>query len=165
MSVRLKNIDRAMPMLMPADMRDWLPDCHMVHFIIEAVETLGLQGFRLNHRGSGSEQYPPSMMLSLLIYCYATGRMSSRQIEEASHSDLAVRYICGGSYHPDHDTICKFRLENRELFSECFVKVLAYAHELGAFKKVGGISVDGSEDPSECKQTLCSQLQACGRYD
>ena len=132
-------------MLMPPDMRDWLPAYHMVNFIIDAVETVGLQGFQVNHRGSGSEQYPPSIMLSLLIYCYATGRMSSRQIEEASYSDLAVRYICGGSHHPDHDTICKFRVENRELFSECFVKVLALAHELGAFKKVGGISVDGTK--------------------
>ena len=85
MGVRLKNIDRDTPMIMPPDMRDWLPDDHMVNFIIEAVETVGLQGFRLNRRGSGSRQYPPSMMLSLLIYCYATGRMSSRQIEEASY--------------------------------------------------------------------------------
>ena len=145
MGVRLKNIDRDTPMIMPPDMRDWLPDDHMVNFIIEAVETVGLQGFRLNRRGSGSRQYPPSMMLSLLIYCYATGRMSSRQIEEASYYDLAVRYICGGSHHPDHDTICKFRVENRELFSECFVKVLALAHEVGSFKKIGGISVDGTK--------------------
>jgi len=145
MSARLKNIDRDTPMLMPPDLRDWLPDYHMVNFIIEAVVTVGLQGFRINHRGSGSEQYPPSMMLSLLIYCYATGRMSSRQIEEASYYDVAVRYICGGNHHPDHDTICKFRVENRALFSECFVKVLAMAHELGAFKKVGGISVDGTK--------------------
>jgi len=145
MGVRLKNIDRDTPMLMPPDLRDWLPDNHMVHFILEAVEKVGLVGFQVNHRGSGSEQYPPSMMLSLLIYCYATGRMSSRQIEGASYYDVAVRYICGGSHHPDHDTICKFRVENRELFSECFVKVLAYAHELGTFKKVGGISVDGTK--------------------
>ena len=27
------NIDRATPMLLPLDMRDWLPDDHMVHFI------------------------------------------------------------------------------------------------------------------------------------
>ena len=145
MSVRLKNIDRDTPMLMPPDMRDWLPDNHMVFFIIDAVEKVGLQGFQLNHRGSGSEQYPPSMMLSLLIYCYATGRMSSRQIEGASYYDLAVRYICGGCHHPDHDTICKFRVGNRELFSECFVRVLALARELGALKKVGGISVDGTK--------------------
>ena len=57
MSARLKNIDRDTPMLMPPDLRDWLPDDHMVNFIIEAVVTVGLQGFRINHRGSGRREY------------------------------------------------------------------------------------------------------------
>jgi transposase len=117
----------------------------MVHFILDAVETLNPQGFRVNARGTGSEQYPPQMMLALLIFCYATGRFSSREIELATHSDVAVRYICGGDQHPDHDTICAFRRQNRGLFEECFVKVLAYAGQTGVLKKVGGVSVDGSK--------------------
>ena len=48
------------------------------------------------------------MMLALLVYCYATGRFSSREIEEASRYDVVVRYICANT-HPDHDTICTFR--------------------------------------------------------
>lgn len=132
-------------MLLPVDMRDWLPEDHIVHFILDAVDSLNLQGFRVNVRGTGSEQYPPGMMLGLLVYCYATGRFSSREIELATYSDVAVRYICGGSHHPDHDTICTFRRENRALFEECFVKVLAYAGQTKVLKKVGGISVDGSK--------------------
>lgn len=132
-------------MLLPVDLRDWLPTDHIVHFILESVETLNLQGFRVNVRGTGSEQYPPGMMLSLLIYSYATGRFSSREIEMATHSDVAVRYICGGNQHPDHDTICTFRRDNRALFEECFVKVLAYAGQMKVLKKVGGVSVDGSK--------------------
>lgn len=132
-------------MLLPVDLRDWLPTDHIVHFILESVETLNLQGFRVNVRGTGSEQYPPGMMLPLLIYSYATGRFSSREIEMATHSDVAVRYICGGDQHPDHDTICTFRRENRALFEECFVKVLAYAGQMKVLKKVGGVSVDGSK--------------------
>lgn len=145
MSARLLNIDRDTPMLMPADLRDWLPEDHIVHFVIDAVSTLDLSTSRINERGSGSKQYPPSTMLCLLIYCYATGRMSSREIEGATYSDVVVRYICGGDHHPDHATICTFRRENRSLFSECFVKVLALARELGHLKKVGGIAVDGTK--------------------
>jgi len=85
------------------------------------------------------------MMLVLLVYCYATGRFSLRQIENATYSDVVVRYICGGDLHPDHDTICTFRRENGVLFSECFVNVLSLASELGCLKKVGGISVDGTK--------------------
>jgi transposase len=145
MSTRFVTVDRDTPMLLPVDLRDWVPTDHIVHFILDAAETLDLQEFRVNVRGTGSEQYPPGMMLSLLIYCYATGRFSSREIEIATHSDVAVRYICGGDQHPDHDTICTFRRENRALFEECFVKVLAYAGEMKVLKKVGGISVDGSK--------------------
>ena len=144
MPARLVNIDRETPMFMPADMRDWLPPNHIVNFIIDAVAQLGLACLKYNMNGTGSRQYPPAMMLSLLIHCYATGRFSSREIEAASHSDVAVRYICG-NHHPDHDTICAFRRDNRELFNECFVKVLAMASEMGCLKKVGGISVDGTK--------------------
>jgi transposase len=116
----------------------------MVHFIIEAIEHLDLNCFRINWRGSGSEQYPPRTLLALLVYCYATGRFSSRRIEEATYSDVVVRYICANR-HPDHDTICTFHIKNAELFKEMFVKVLAMAAELGALKKVGSISVDGTK--------------------
>ncbi len=145
MSTRFVAIDRTTPMLLPADLREWLPENHLVHFILEAVEELPLEGFRMNLRGSGSAQYPPSLMLTLLIYCYATGRMGSRQIEAATYTDVAVRYICGGQAHPDHDTICTFRRANGPLFQESFVKVLAYAQELGVLKKRGGVSIDGTK--------------------
>ena len=139
------NIDRESPMLLPYDIRDWVPNDHIVHFILDAVDMVGLNSFKINHNGTGSKQYPPHMMLALLIYCYATGRFSSRIIEEATYSDVSVRYICGGNEHPDHDTICTFRRNNDTAFKEVFLKVLMYAQELGHFKKVGGISVDGTK--------------------
>lgn len=145
MGARFVNVDRETPMLFPVDMRDWIPGDHPVHFITEAVEELGLQSFKVNGRGTGNEQYNPMMMLSLLIYCYSTGRFHSRKIEYATYTDVAVRYICGGSLHPDHDTICKFRRENVELFKECFVKVLAMANRLGVLKRGGCVSLDGTK--------------------
>jgi transposase len=126
-------------------LREWIPEDHLVHFIIEAVEQLDVRGFKVNNSGSGSEQYPPAMMVMLLLYCYATGRMSSRVIEGATYSDVAERYICGNRAHPDHTVICRFRSENREGFKELFTKVLIMAQEMGYLKKVGNISVDGTK--------------------
>jgi len=31
------NIDRDTPRLLPADLRDWVPAGHLVHFVIDAV--------------------------------------------------------------------------------------------------------------------------------
>jgi len=145
MSAKFISLDRDTPMMFPPDLHEWLPDDSMVHFIVDAVEMLDLQNFTVNNRGSGSAQYPSSMMLSLLIYCYATGRFSSREIEQSTYHDVAVRYICGGNLHPDHDTICAFRLKNQAAFKEAFTKVLLLARELGHLKKIGGISVDGTK--------------------
>jgi len=139
------EVDRDTPMLMPHDMRDWLPDDHIVYFIIDTVEMMDLSGFKVNHRGSGSEQYDPSMMLTLLIYSYITGTFHSRKIEQATYHDIASRYICGGNLHPDHDTICTFRRENSKAFSEAFTQLLCIASEVKAIRKVGTVSVDGTK--------------------
>ena len=70
MPARFVNLDRQTSMFLPCDLRDWVPADHLVHFILDAVEHIPTAHFHLNHRGTGSAQYPPTMMLALLIYCY-----------------------------------------------------------------------------------------------
>jgi transposase len=142
MSTRLVNIDRNTPMLLPVDLRDWVPEDDLVHFVIAAVDGMKLSGLQVNVRGTGSAQYPPKMMLSLLIFCYAQGVFSSRRIQRATYRDLAVRYLTADT-HPDHDTICAFRCENLDLIAEAFLEVLKLAKAMNLLK-VGAISVDGT---------------------
>jgi transposase len=137
------NIDRDTPMLLPADLREWIAGDDMVHFVIDAVEGMRIERFKVNHRGTGSAQYPPRMMLALLIYSYANGIFVSRRIERATYRDIAVRYLTGNT-HPDHDTIAKFRRENFEAVAECFVGVLELAREMKILR-VGIVSVDGTK--------------------
>lgn len=144
MSARLVNIDRNTPMMFPPDLRDWVSENDIVHFIIDAVELIDLQEFKINEKGSGSRQYPPSMMLSLVIYNYVHGTFSSRKIEEATFNSIPVRYICDNR-HPDHDTINSFRSDNKDLFAEAFLKILAMATKMGKLKKVGSVSIDGTK--------------------
>lgn len=144
MSVRLVNIDRNTPMMFPPDLREWVSENDIVHFIIDAVELIDLQEFKINEKGSGSRQYPPSMMLALLVYCYVHGTFSSRKIEEATFNNIPVRYICDNK-HPDHDTINSFRKDNKKLFAEAFLKILAMATKMGKLKKVGSVSIDGTK--------------------
>ena len=142
MPARFVSVDRDTPMLLPPDLRDWVPEDDLVHFVIEAVNRLPLKTFRVNHRGTGEKQFPPHTMLALLIFSYANGLFSSRRIERATHRDVAIRYLCAGT-HPDHDTICKFRRENLEAFRESFVDVLELARELKLLK-LGNVSLDGT---------------------
>jgi len=129
-------------MLLPPDLREWVAEDDLVHFVIAAVERLPLATFAVNHRGSGDEQYPPHLMLALLIYCYANGIFSSRRIERATYRDVAVRYLTADT-HPDHDTICAFRRNNLEAVAQGFVAVLELARELQLLQ-VGIVSLDGT---------------------
>lgn len=142
MAEHLVNVDRDTPMLLPVDLRQWVPEDDLVHFVINAVETMNLSAVLVNSRGSGSKQYPPRMMLALVIYSYANGVFASRRIERSTYRDVAVRYLTGDT-HPDHDTICAFRRENGPLIKQAFVEVLRVAREMKLLK-VGTVSVDGT---------------------
>ena len=142
MATRLVNVDRNTPMLLPPDLREWVPEDDMVHFVIEAVAGMNLPTLKINRRGCGSEQYPPKMMLQRLIYCYANGIFSSRRIERASYRDVAVRFLTADT-HPDPDTICTFRRENFEAVAAAFLQVLQRARTMGVLE-IGTVSVDGT---------------------
>ena len=160
MATRFVNLDRQTPMFLPCDLRDWVPADHLVHFILDAVELISTGHFRVNQRGTGSEQYPPTMMLALLIYCYATGRFGSRTIEAATHSDVAVRYLCA-NLHPDHDSICTFRRVNQAAFEAAFVTVLQLAHQL-RLTRVGTVSVDGTKIQANASKHAAVSYQRAG---
>src|SRR5436190_22121598 len=133
MATRFVTIDRDTPLLLPPNLRDWVPPDHLVHFIVDAVAALDLRQVKVNERGTGSEQYPPTMLLALLIYSYATGTFGSRRIEQTTYDSVPVRLLTADT-HPDHDTICTFRRENKALLSESFVKVLELAQQLGVLQ-------------------------------
>lgn len=143
MSARFKPVDREQPFLMPPDLKEWIPANHIVHFTIEAANMVPTHRFVVNERGSGDEQYHPQMLLALLLYCYSHGTFSSRRIEKATWNDVAVRYICANQ-HPDHATICEFRIRNRTAIEEAFLRILLLAKEMKVLK-VGTVSVDGTK--------------------
>jgi transposase len=142
MPERYVDVDRQTPMLLPVDLRDWVARDDLARLIVDVVEQCDLRRAVTNDRGSGSLQYPPGMMVSLLIYAYAQGVFSSRRIEQLTYENLSVRYVCGNT-HPDHDTIAKFRRENDALFQDCMRSVILLAQELGMVK-LGMLAADGT---------------------
>jgi transposase len=145
MPARFVIVDHGTPLLLPPNLRDWVPADHIVHFVMDAVGELNLDQAHVNIRGTGDAQYPPSMMLGLLIYSYATGTFSSRKIEQLTFDSVPVRYLCADT-HPDHDTICTFRRENKVLLESSFHQVLECAARAKVLK-VGDITlaIDGTK--------------------
>ena len=163
MATRFVNIDRDIPLLLPPDLRDWVPADHLAHFILDAVEELDLRQVKVNTRGTGDAQYPPTMMLGLLIYSYATGCFGSRRIQQSTYENIAVRLLTADT-HPDHDTICAFRRGNQALLGESFVKVLQLAQEL-KLAKFGQITVslDGTKIAANASKHSAVSYERAGQ--
>jgi Transposase domain (DUF772) len=102
--------DHNQPFLLPPDLRDWLPADHLAWFILDVAAQLDLQPFLRAYRadGHGHPAYDPKTLLGVLLYAYATGVRSSRQIERRCREDLAFRVLAGNQL-PDHVTIARFR--------------------------------------------------------
>ncbi|MDQ2804054.1 MAG: IS1182 family transposase, partial [Pseudomonadota bacterium] len=135
------NRDQAF--LLPPDLKAWLPEDDLAHFIVAAVERVALGLFDVPARAGGKPQYHPRLMLALLVYCYANGLFSSRRIERASYRDIGVRFVAA-NLHPDHDTIAVFRRNNKAAFEAAFLQVLLLARESGLLH-LGTVSIDGTK--------------------
>jgi len=138
-----RPIDRATPYLLPPSVDDWLPKDHLARFVVDIVEQLDLSAMTSQYRGTGSAPYHPAMLLSLLIYGYATGTYSSRRIELATYESLAFRYIAA-NMQPDHDTLCTFRKRFLKEIEALFVQVLGIAKQMKLLK-LGTVSLDGTK--------------------
>src|SRR5918994_6442993 len=137
--------DRDQPLLLPPDLRDWLPEDHLAWFVIEAIEELDLEPFYCAYRadGRGRAAHEPRMMLTLLAYSYAVGERSSRGIEHRCREDVAFRVICANQA-PDHATIARFRARHQEALADLFGQVLGLCAEAGLVR-AGLLAVDGSK--------------------
>src|SRR5487761_2222082 len=135
--------DRQTDFLMPPSIDEWLPEQHLARFIVEVVEQLDLRSMSGSYRGSGSASYHPTVLLSPLVYGYATGVFSSRKLERATYDSVAFRFIAGNQ-HPDHDTIAVFRKRFLDEIRGWFKEILLIGKELGLVK-LGNIYIDGTK--------------------
>ena len=138
-----RPIDRDTDYLLPPSVQAWLPEAHLARYVVDVVEGLDLSALERAYAGRGSDAYHPAMLLSLLIYGYATGTFSSRKIERATYDSLAFRYIACNR-HPDHDTLATFRKRFGEEFQSAFVQVLQIARE-NQVSRFGTVSLDGTK--------------------
>jgi len=134
---------RDMVFLMPPSVDEWLPQRHLARFVAEVIEGLDLRAMTGSYRGSGEASYHPRLLLGLIIYGYATGVFSSRNLERATHDSVAFRFIAANE-HPDHDTIANFRRRFLPQIEALFVQVLGVAREMGALK-LGTVALDGTK--------------------
>jgi transposase len=132
-------------LILPPDMRQWLPETHLGNFIIDVVADLDLSAIINAYDASRGGQPPldPRMMVGLLLYGYCVGTTSSRKIERATYDSVPFRVIAADQ-HPDHDTIADFRRRHLAALAELFVQVLRLCQAAGLVK-LGHVALDGTK--------------------
>ena len=146
--------------LLPPDMRDWLPDDHLVWFIADVVEQLDLSAFEQAYRadGRGRAAYHPATMVAVLLYAYCTGLRSSRMIERRCVEDIPFRVLAGGLC-PDHVTIARFRARHDKALAGLFVQSLRLCAEAGLVR-LGVVALDGTKMGANASLDANHTLQA-----
>ncbi|MCA1853196.1 MAG: IS1182 family transposase [Beggiatoa sp.] len=136
--------DRDQELLLPPSLREWLPEDHLAWFVLDAVDELDLSAFYAAYRedGWGRAAFDPQMMVALLLYAYAVGERSSRQIERRCREDVAFRVLTANQI-PDHATIARFRARHEQALADTFAQVLALCARAGLVS-VGVVALDGS---------------------
>jgi transposase len=130
--------------LLPPDVRDWLAPDHLAWFVIDAVKDMDLGAFYAAYRadGHGAAVYEPSVMVTVILFAFATGVRSSRAIERHCREHVAFRVITGNLV-PDHVTVARFICRHQRALSGLFTDVLKLCEKAGLVRS-GVVSIDGT---------------------
>ena len=108
LSREFRRTDRETPWRLPPSLQDRLPDGQLARFVVDTVDQLDPSDLTSDFGRSGKQASPPAILRSLQVQSCATGLFSSRQLERATHEQVAFRFIAA-NLHPGHDTIAAFR--------------------------------------------------------
>ena len=145
MRTRFRPYDPDQQLLLPQDLREWVPAGHLAHHVSDLVDAADLSPFYARYEGDGRRRspYDPRMMVKVLVYGYATGVFSSRKLARRLEEDVALRMLAAGNF-PAHRTLCEFRKKNLKAFGALFAEVVRLARELG-LAGLGRVAVDGTK--------------------
>lgn len=116
-----------------------------VRLVSAVVERMDIRKIERSYSHDGRNEYPPRILLKVMIYAYMRLIYSSREIERACRENICFMYLLEGWPPPDHNTIARFRAQRlrgteKELLEQ-FTGLLA---EWG-FVSFGTVFIDGTK--------------------
>ena len=116
-----------------------------VRMVSAVVERMNIEKIERSYSREGRNEYPPRILLKVMIYAYMRRIYSSREIERACRENICFMYLLGDYPPPDHNTIARFRAERlqgaeKELLEQ-FVAMLAG----WGFVSLATVFIDGTK--------------------
>ena len=87
----------------------FIPKDSPVRLLNAVVGRMDVSKIERSYSRMGRNEYPPKILLKLLLYGYMRRIYSSRELERACRENLHFMYLLEGHPAPDHNTICRFR--------------------------------------------------------
>jgi len=150
---RYKPVDYAQGQFIPVSFEHQiLPGTfeHALSYIVDnKLDFSALDAARKND-DSGAPAYDPRVMLKIVLYAYARGMVSSREIESACRQNIVMMALSANS-RPHFTTIAQFIREIGTAAQKLFVDVLMYCDELDLIGKEM-FAVDGCKLPANASK-------------
>ena len=103
------------------------------------------QKIERSYSRDGRNEYPPRILLKVLMYGYLRLIYSSREIERACRENICFMYLLEDNPAPDHNTIARFRAERlRGLEKELLEQFVAMLAEW-SFVSLATVFIDGTK--------------------
>ena len=135
-----------------------LPEDHLVRL----VELITEEVVNLDSKpvGPGQPRFDPRLPVKVLVYGYAIGLRSSRQLEKACRETLPFLLLTRGDC-PSYRTLCSARVKYEQLIEEVWIHLFSTAEQMG-IKRLGRIVVDSTKlraDASDESVVVAHEMQ------
>ena len=115
-----------------------------VRLVSAVVERMDIRKIERSYSQDGRNEYPPRILLKVLIYGYMRKIYSSRAIEQACRENICFMYLLEGNPVPDHNTIARFRSQHLvDCEKELLEQFVAMLVEWG-FVSLATVFIDGT---------------------
>jgi transposase len=146
--------------LVPVSLQDQLEPGTLEYTLHELVEhhiDLSVFEGRYHNDHTGAKAIHPKLLLKVILFAYARGMISSRQIERACRENILFMALSGGC-HPDHSTLAHFVSSLQKEIESVFANMLLVCEELDL---LGGthFSLDGIKLPCNAAKEWSGTFQ------
>src|SRR5690554_796523 len=118
MNYRIKDYNQNQNWLFPPSIQELIPADHPVRIVNSVIEQIDIKPLLETYSKEGHPSYHPKMMLKIMVYAYMDNIYSSRKIEKAMRENINFMWL-SGRQTVDHNTIARFRSEERRVGKEC----------------------------------------------
>jgi len=124
---------------------------HALHYLIECKLDLSVFYSRYHNDDTGRPAYNPGVLLKVVLFAYAKGITSSREIEACCRHHVIFKALSGDCV-PHFTTIAAFISQQPEDIEKIFEQVLLVCHDQGLLgNKL--FAIDGCKMPSNAAKT------------